>query len=98
MSYKINKTDGTLLVELTDGIIDITSTDITLVGRNYKGFGEAFTIKKVAVVHHQLGTTSPAITNFSKNHISDECPVTKLADKCSCNRPSDNYPINRPAH
>ena len=40
MSYKLNKTDGSLLVELQDGVIDTTSSDITLVGRNYKGFGE----------------------------------------------------------
>ena len=40
MSYILNKTDGTLLVTLVDGAIDTTSTDITLVGRNYKGFGE----------------------------------------------------------
>ena len=35
----LNKTDGTLLVT-PDGSADTTSTDITLVGRNYKGFGE----------------------------------------------------------
>ena len=40
MSYILNKTHGTLLVTLVDGAIDTTSTDITLVGRNYKGFGE----------------------------------------------------------
>ena len=40
MSYILNKTDGTLLVTLVDGAIDTTSTDITLVGRNYKGFGD----------------------------------------------------------
>ena len=40
MSYKINKTNGDLLLDLVDGQIDETSTDITLIGRNYKGFGE----------------------------------------------------------
>ena len=41
MSYKLNKTDGTLLVELQDGIIDNTrAPDLTLVGRNYKGSRE----------------------------------------------------------
>ena len=42
MSYKINKTDGTLLVDLIDGRIDQDTTDITLVGRNFKGYGEIF--------------------------------------------------------
>ena len=40
MSYRINKTNGDLLVDLVDGQIDITSTSLTLVGRNYTGFGE----------------------------------------------------------
>mgnify|MGYP000235587665 CR=1 FL=1 len=42
MAYKLNKTDGTLLVDLIDGTIDVNSTSITLVGRNYTGYGEAF--------------------------------------------------------
>ena len=42
MAYKLNKTDGTLLVDLIDGTIDTNSTSLTLVGRNYSGYGEAF--------------------------------------------------------
>ena len=42
MSYRINRTDGELLIDLTDGIIDNTTTDITPIGKNYKGFGEYF--------------------------------------------------------
>ena len=43
MSYKLNKTDGTLLVDLIDGSIDTASTSLTLVGKNYSGFGEVLT-------------------------------------------------------
>ena len=60
MSYKINKTNGELLVELTDGIIDITSTDITLVGRNYKGFGEAFNENFVKIIENFASTSAPS--------------------------------------
>ena len=35
MSYKLNKTDGSLLVDLVDGQLDTTSSDLTLIGRNY---------------------------------------------------------------
>jgi len=42
MAYKLNKTDGSLLVDLIDGTIDVNSTSLTLVGRNYTGYGEAF--------------------------------------------------------
>jgi len=60
MSYKINKTNGDLLVELTDGIIDTASTDITLVGRNYKGFGEAFNENFVKIVENFASTSAPS--------------------------------------
>ena len=40
MSYKINTTDGRLLVDLVDGKVDTTTTDLNLIGRNVSGFGE----------------------------------------------------------
>ena len=42
MAYQINKTDGTIVATVADGQIDSLSTDITLIGKNYSGFGEAF--------------------------------------------------------
>jgi len=40
MAYQINKTDGTTLVQLLDGVVD-TTTDLKLVGRNVSGYGDA---------------------------------------------------------
>ena len=60
MSYKINKTDGTLLVELTDGTINTTSSDITLVGRNYKGFGELINENFVRMLENFSSTSAPS--------------------------------------
>lgn len=40
MAYKLNKTDGSVLTDLIDGILDTDTTDLALVGRNYTGFGE----------------------------------------------------------
>jgi len=31
MTYKINKTDGTLLTEIVDSTVDQTATDLTLI-------------------------------------------------------------------
>ena len=59
MSYKLNKTDGELLVELADGIIDTESTDITLVGKNYKGFGEFINENFIKMVENFAGTGTP---------------------------------------
>ena len=42
MAYKLNKTDGTLLVDLIDGTMTLTVRHLHLVGRNYTGYGEAF--------------------------------------------------------
>jgi hypothetical protein len=39
MPYQIDRFDGTTLVTLADGVVDI-STDLQLVGRNVAGFGE----------------------------------------------------------
>ena len=39
MAYQINKWSGTALTILEDGTIN-TTTDLTLVGRNYAGYGE----------------------------------------------------------
>jgi hypothetical protein len=40
MSYKLNKTDGSLLVDLVDGKINTTATNLVMIGKNYQGFGE----------------------------------------------------------
>ena len=60
MSYQINKTNGDLLTELVDGSIDTSSTDLTLVGRNYKGYGEVFNENFVSLLENFASTSSPA--------------------------------------
>lgn len=59
MSYRLNKTNGELIVELADGQIDNTSTDITLVGRNYRGFGELFNENFIKIVENFASTGAP---------------------------------------
>jgi hypothetical protein len=39
MAYTINKTNGSILATVADGTVD-TSSSVTLVGRNYSGYGE----------------------------------------------------------
>lgn len=59
MSYTLNKTDGTLLVTLVDGSIDTTSTDLTLVGRNYKGFGEFINENYIKMLENFSSSSAP---------------------------------------
>ena len=60
MSYQINKTNGELLTELVDGSIDTSSTDLTLVGRNYKGYGEAFNENFIALLENFASSSAPS--------------------------------------
>ena len=60
MSYRINKANGDLLVDLVDGQIDVTSSSLTLVGRNYTGFGEAVNENFVKLLENFSNTTAPS--------------------------------------
>lgn len=60
MSYKINKTDGILLVDLVDGRIDVDTTDITLIGRNYSGYGELFNENFVKILENFAAVSPPS--------------------------------------
>lgn len=59
MAYQINRTTGALLVNLADGQIDNTSSDITLVGKGYVGFGEAVNENFVKMLENFSSTQSP---------------------------------------
>ena len=59
MSYRLNRTDGELLVDLTDGILDLTTTDLTLIGKNYKGFGEFLNENFIALLENFASTSQP---------------------------------------
>jgi hypothetical protein len=59
MAYKLNKTDGSLLTELVDGQIDTTSCDLTLIGRNYTGFGEFFNENLIRLLENFSGSAAP---------------------------------------
>lgn len=59
MSYKLNKTDGTLLTELVDGQLDTTSSDLILIGRNFTGFGEFLNENFIKLLENFAGTATP---------------------------------------
>lgn len=59
MAYRINRTDGTLITEVIDGTIDSNSIDITLIGRNYAGFGEILNENFVKLLENFASSTSP---------------------------------------
>lgn len=60
MAYKINNTFGTLLVTLADGTIDTTTTDLTLIGKGYAGFGEKLNENFISLLENFNNTSAPA--------------------------------------
>lgn len=60
MSYQLNKTDGTLLIDLIDGQIDTNSTNLVLVGRNYTGYGEYFNENFIKLLENFSNTAAPS--------------------------------------
>lgn len=59
MAYQINKTDGSILATVADGQVDDLSTDITLIGKNYSGFGEVLNENFIKILENFADTTSP---------------------------------------
>jgi hypothetical protein len=59
MSYTVNKTDGTVLTIVGDGTVDNTTTDITLVGRKYSGYGEVLNENLVKLLESFANRTAP---------------------------------------
>lgn len=60
MSYRLNKTDGTLLTELIDGRIDNTTTDLTFIGKNYQGFGEILNENFIKLLESFANVSAPS--------------------------------------
>lgn len=58
MAYVINKTNGDILVTLIDGQVDGT-TDLTLVGKNYTGYGEQINENFVRLLENFSGSSQP---------------------------------------
>jgi hypothetical protein len=58
MSYTIKHYNGTLLTTVADGTID-TSTDLTLIGKNYAGYGQSQNDNFVWLLENFANTTQP---------------------------------------
>ena len=59
MSYTINNTTGATLVTLKDGTIDTSTTDVSLFGKGYAGFGERLNENFIKLLENFANTTAP---------------------------------------
>ena len=58
MAYTINKTSGAILATVSDGTID-TTTNLTLVGKNYAGYGEFLNENFVKLLENFANSSAP---------------------------------------
>ena len=59
MAYTINNTTGNTVVTLKDGTIDTSTTDVSLFGKGYAGFGEKLNENFVKILENFASTTAP---------------------------------------
>ena len=59
MAYTINLTNGTTLTTIADGTVNDTSTDLTLVGKNYAGYGQFLNTNMVHMLENFSDDTAP---------------------------------------
>ena len=59
MAYQINKSDGSVVATVADGQIDDYSTGLTLIGKNYSGFGEALNENFIKLLENFANTGQP---------------------------------------
>jgi hypothetical protein len=57
MAYTISNTDGTKLLSLADGTIDQSATSLTLIGKNYTGFGQEYNNNLVKLLANSANTS-----------------------------------------
>ena len=60
MAYEIKNYDGTVFVELEDGILNNFSTSITFIGRNSSNFGDAQNENFLHLLQNFAGNSPPS--------------------------------------
>ena len=59
MAYTINLTNGTVLTTIADGTVNDSSTSLTLIGKNYSGYGTFLNDNLVHLLENSSDDTAP---------------------------------------
>ena len=59
MAYTINKTDGTVFATVADGTVN-TSSSVTIIGKNYAGYGEFLGENFIKLLENNANSTAPS--------------------------------------
>jgi len=60
MAYTVTKTAGTVITTVADGTVDTTATSLTLIGKNYAGYGIFLNENYVQLLENFSNTTPPS--------------------------------------
>jgi hypothetical protein len=60
MAYNLTKSDGSSLITLNDGVTDNTVTDLTLVGKNFAGYGQFLNENFIYLLENFSNTIQPS--------------------------------------
>lgn len=60
MATTINKTNGTVLTSIADGAVDLSSTNLALIGRLYRNYGELINENLVKLLENFANSSSPS--------------------------------------
>jgi len=60
MAYNINKTNGSKLTTVDDGAINATACDLTLVGKNYAGYGQFVNDNSIKLLENFANSKQPS--------------------------------------
>ena len=63
MAYAINKTDGTVVATVADGTLDTASSSLSLIGKNYAGYGEVLNENQIKLLENFANTSSNTPTS-----------------------------------
>ena len=63
MAYAINKTDGTVVATVADGTLDTSSSSLSLIGKNYAGYGEVLNENQIKILENFANTSSNTPTS-----------------------------------
>lgn len=78
MAYTISNTDGTTLVTLGDRTIDKTTTSLTLVGKNYSGYGEIWNNNLIKILASNASSSSNPPRNPLKGQLWYDTTAQRL--------------------
>jgi len=80
MAYNINKSNGQQLVVVEEGTADLTTTSLTLIGKNFSGYGESLNENLVHLLENFSHTVSPSSPIKGQLWYDNNTKILKIYD------------------